>query len=338
MVGRAITLLLAVAMLAPSTGLVANDNSDRRVHVKGYYRKDGTYVRPHTRSWPHSKSAYSAPPPFARPETSTPQGPAMYYNPFVQQRRDAQQNGSRNATPSDAEADAVTNVDRVYARKLLALLDEEDARCSILESGMQKFVDATLALRDTFNALRRQRGELRHDAEAVASGKANSTGIKQMHERAQSYVTTLNKQKACATLLGERAEEFAQHPAGENRPEKNSVLRPAVGNQDLKMARMGGAYTTQSDPEQRQRQAEFDTATAKFHSLFTTLVATAKAHQITKEEFATGIINVSLMQIELNKRMEAYNQQHPSQAVIIDARHTWYENVDHIVSEVIPRR
>ena len=262
----------------------------------------------------------------------------MYYNPFVQQRRDAQQNGSRNATPSHAEAGAVTNVDRVYARKLLALLDEEDARCSILESGMQEFVDATLALRDTFNALRRQRGELRHDAEAVASGKADSTGIKQMHERVQSYVTTLNKQNACATLLGERAEEFVQHPAVENRTEKYSAQRPSAGNRDVKTARMEGAYATQSEAEERQRQAEFDTATAKLHSLFTTLVATAKAHQITKEEFATGIINVSLMQIELNKRMEAYNQQLRLEAVIIDARHTWYENVDHIVSEVIPKR
>ena len=27
-------------------------SSSGRVHVKGYYRKDGTYVRPHTRRYP----------------------------------------------------------------------------------------------------------------------------------------------------------------------------------------------------------------------------------------------------------------------------------------------
>ncbi len=32
-----------------------------RVHVKGYRRKDGTYVAPHTRSYPHSKSRPSEP-------------------------------------------------------------------------------------------------------------------------------------------------------------------------------------------------------------------------------------------------------------------------------------
>ncbi len=90
--------------------------------------------------------------------------------------------------------------------------------------------------------------------------------------------------------------------------------------------------------EQDRVQGKFDTATAELQTLFTTLVGTAKAHTITKDEFANGIINVALMQIELNKKIEAYNRQHPTQTVVIDARHTWYENVDHIVSEVIPRR
>jgi endonuclease YncB( thermonuclease family) len=31
------------------------DNSDGEVHVRGYYRKNGTYVEPHTRSRPHKK-------------------------------------------------------------------------------------------------------------------------------------------------------------------------------------------------------------------------------------------------------------------------------------------
>jgi hypothetical protein len=40
---------------APST-----QRASPRVHVRGYHRKDGTYVQPHTRSYPH-KHGKSAP-------------------------------------------------------------------------------------------------------------------------------------------------------------------------------------------------------------------------------------------------------------------------------------
>jgi hypothetical protein len=39
----------------------AQSNPERRVYVRGYYRKDGTYVRPHTRSRPHAKGGSSTP-------------------------------------------------------------------------------------------------------------------------------------------------------------------------------------------------------------------------------------------------------------------------------------
>lgn len=35
-------------------------NRSGRVNVKGYYRKDGTYVRPHTRSYPNSRTSKKA--------------------------------------------------------------------------------------------------------------------------------------------------------------------------------------------------------------------------------------------------------------------------------------
>lgn len=45
---KMIIILSAIMLLAPSL-LIAKD-----VHVRGYYRKDGTYVRPHIRSSPDS--------------------------------------------------------------------------------------------------------------------------------------------------------------------------------------------------------------------------------------------------------------------------------------------
>jgi hypothetical protein len=53
-VGAAAT---APAYSGPSTsmGSAGSYSSDGRVHVRGYYRKDGTYVRPHTRSYPRSR-------------------------------------------------------------------------------------------------------------------------------------------------------------------------------------------------------------------------------------------------------------------------------------------
>lgn len=37
------------------TKAVKPHNSDNKVHVHGYAKKDGTYVHPYTRSYPHSK-------------------------------------------------------------------------------------------------------------------------------------------------------------------------------------------------------------------------------------------------------------------------------------------
>jgi hypothetical protein len=39
----------------PSHHVAKPHNSDNRVHVRGYTKKDGTHVAPYTRSYPHTK-------------------------------------------------------------------------------------------------------------------------------------------------------------------------------------------------------------------------------------------------------------------------------------------
>lgn len=52
----------------------------KTVHVRGYYRKDGTYVQPHTRSSPGSGSYTSAEPPrTSRVTTPPPEEPRTEY-------------------------------------------------------------------------------------------------------------------------------------------------------------------------------------------------------------------------------------------------------------------
>jgi hypothetical protein len=45
---KLIVIVLGILLILPSLALAKD------VHVKGYYRKDGTYVRPHIRSAPDS--------------------------------------------------------------------------------------------------------------------------------------------------------------------------------------------------------------------------------------------------------------------------------------------
>ncbi len=80
-VKHCVIALLVAAILAPGVLLAKgggksgskSSSSGGTVHVKGYYRKDGTYVRPHTRSAPGSGSHYSAP--SSRSYTPPPDSP-----------------------------------------------------------------------------------------------------------------------------------------------------------------------------------------------------------------------------------------------------------------------
>jgi len=51
----------------------SSSSSKPKVHVKGYYRKDGTYVAPHDRVAPNTSQSASSPKP---PSTTTPRKPA----------------------------------------------------------------------------------------------------------------------------------------------------------------------------------------------------------------------------------------------------------------------
>lgn len=49
-----ILFLLVVALLTPALEVFAGGKGGGGVNVKGYFRKDGTYVQPHVRSAPDS--------------------------------------------------------------------------------------------------------------------------------------------------------------------------------------------------------------------------------------------------------------------------------------------
>lgn len=78
------------------TALMVAGSAAAQVNVRGYYRSDGTYVAPHTRSSPNNTTAdnygtYRAPPPrsystptYTAPATTTPpacEGYACYGQP-----------------------------------------------------------------------------------------------------------------------------------------------------------------------------------------------------------------------------------------------------------------
>ena len=60
---RAVKLLVVLLLMASTMLLISQDSEAKRVYVKGYYRKDGTYVRPHYRTAPDGNpyNNYSTP-------------------------------------------------------------------------------------------------------------------------------------------------------------------------------------------------------------------------------------------------------------------------------------
>ncbi|BAE47823.1 hypothetical protein G8S49_05910 [Clostridium botulinum C] len=58
-----LSLLFSQVVFAKSRGSGGRGRRSGNVSVRGYYRKDGTYVRPHTRSYPsthgHKGTSYS---------------------------------------------------------------------------------------------------------------------------------------------------------------------------------------------------------------------------------------------------------------------------------------
>src|SRR5262245_677675 len=65
---------LTVAVARPgSTHHSSSSSTKPKVHVKGYYRKDGTYVAPHDRTAPGGAPSTSSPKP---PSTTSPKTPS----------------------------------------------------------------------------------------------------------------------------------------------------------------------------------------------------------------------------------------------------------------------
>lgn len=83
-------ILIAVAFLMGSAEVFAGD-----VHVKGYHRSDGTYVRPHVRSSPDS-SIYNN------------YGPSRYSSELMNPRsRDYDRDGTPNYRDRDSDNDGI---------------------------------------------------------------------------------------------------------------------------------------------------------------------------------------------------------------------------------------
>jgi len=85
---KRIVMLFALVVMLLSTYAMAKD-----VQVDGYYRKDGTYVAPHTRSAPDGSKANNY-----GPSTSSSQ----YSSPIT---RDYDNDGTPNTTDQDDDND-----------------------------------------------------------------------------------------------------------------------------------------------------------------------------------------------------------------------------------------
>ena len=89
---KIIALLIIGSFVLLPTLLLARD-----VHVKGYYRKDGTYVRPHIRSAPDSYK-------------SNNYGPSRNSNQLMNPRsRDYDRDGTPNYLDRDSDNDGVSD-------------------------------------------------------------------------------------------------------------------------------------------------------------------------------------------------------------------------------------
>ena len=87
-----IIFLLTSLLIALSSPLLARD-----VHVKGYYRKDGTYVRPHIRSSPDGIRSNNYGPSRSDHELMNPRS------------RDYDRDGVPNYLDSDSDNDGIVD-------------------------------------------------------------------------------------------------------------------------------------------------------------------------------------------------------------------------------------
>ena len=96
----AIALAAFALLLAPASAFA-------QVHVRGYYRSDGTYVQPYTRSSPNHTTSDNYGPSRTTPNTSN--SFANLYPSTPPQTRDADRDGVANMYDRDDDNDGVSD-------------------------------------------------------------------------------------------------------------------------------------------------------------------------------------------------------------------------------------
>jgi len=100
----------ALAALAIAFVAIPTFEADAQTCVRGYYRSDGTYVRPHVRSSPNSTTADNYGPSRSSPFYSNSLADLSQVSP---QTRDADRDGIANMYDGDDDNDMVSdNYDR----------------------------------------------------------------------------------------------------------------------------------------------------------------------------------------------------------------------------------
>jgi hypothetical protein len=102
-----LAIAIALWLLVPFATFAGNKGGGGSVHVRGYYRKNGTYVAPHTRSAPShgggvaALEPFIAPVPPPQPSQSTPRPRA---DAAALKAKNAEEKAKRKATPKAASA------------------------------------------------------------------------------------------------------------------------------------------------------------------------------------------------------------------------------------------
>jgi hypothetical protein len=99
-----IKAVLAAALLAFAALPISY--ADAQVRVRGYYRSDGTYVRPHIRSSPNGTTADNYGPSRSSPDYSDSLSDLSTVSPYT---RDADRDGIANMYDFDDDGDGVSD-------------------------------------------------------------------------------------------------------------------------------------------------------------------------------------------------------------------------------------
>lgn len=97
----------ALAALAIALVAIPTFDADAQTRVRGYYRSDGTYVRPHVRSNPNSTTADNYGPSRSSPYYSNSLTDLSQVSPYT---RDSDRDGIANMYDGDDDNDGVSDI------------------------------------------------------------------------------------------------------------------------------------------------------------------------------------------------------------------------------------